>query len=237
MRALDGRGRIVNTPIAERPSETVSHGYPYRNSRPGIPRSIIEAGHRRRWRHGHHALLAGVFINRCYDELNLSLPELVRDRFTRNTSKPARRSWKPTRSARIASAWRRSDSPKKLRRSIRPACGMAREAARDQAFVAGAVGPLGVRLEPLGPTSFAEARAMFREQIDALVEAGVDLLILETFAQSRRNARSRLRRRAKRPAPEMAIIAQVTIDDYGHLPGGTATGDLHPRAGRNGRWT
>ena len=58
---------------------------------------------------------------------------------------------------------------------------LAREAAGDGAFVAGAVGPLGVRIEPLGPTSFAEARAVFREQIEALVEAGVDLLILETF--------------------------------------------------------
>ncbi len=48
--------------------------------------------------------------------------------------------------------------------------------------MAGAMGPLGVRIEPLGPTSFAEARAIFREQIEALVEAEVDLLILETFA-------------------------------------------------------
>ena len=48
--------------------------------------------------------------------------------------------------------------------------------------MAGAVGPLGVRIEPLGPTSFAEARAVFREQVEALLEAGVDLLILETFA-------------------------------------------------------
>ena len=59
---------------------------------------------------------------------------------------------------------------------------LAREAAGGGPFVAGAVGPLGVRIEPLGPTSFAEARAAFREQIEALVEAGVDLLILETFA-------------------------------------------------------
>ena len=58
---------------------------------------------------------------------------------------------------------------------------LAREARRGTCYVAGAVGPLGVRIEPLGPTSFAEARAAFREQVDALVEAGVDLLILETF--------------------------------------------------------
>ena len=108
---------------------------------------------------------------------------------------------------------------------------IAREAARDQAFVAGAVGPLGVRLEPLGPTSFAEARAMFREQIDALVEAGVDLLILETFRESERTARGDSRRRAKSAGDDMAIIAQVSIEDDGHLRDGTSTGDFHARAG------
>ena len=60
---------------------------------------------------------------------------------------------------------------------------LAREAAGEKAFVAGAVGPLGCWLEPLGATSFAEARAIFREQIEVLVESGVDLLILETFTE------------------------------------------------------
>ena len=48
-------------------------------------------------------------------------------------------------------------------------------------LVAGAVGPLGVRLEPYGPTSLEEARAAFREQMEALKEGGADCFILETF--------------------------------------------------------
>ena len=77
---------------------------------------------------------------------------------------------------------------------------LAREAAGETAFVAGAMGPLGVRIEPLGPTSFAEARAIFREQAEALVEAGVDLLILETFSDLNEIARGGLRRaRGGRP--------------------------------------
>jgi len=81
---------------------------------------------------------------------------------------------------------------------------------------------LGVRIEPLGPTSFAEARAAFREQADALVEAGVDLLILETFANldELREAAAAARESA---GADMVIVAQVTIDDFGHLPGGTDT--------------
>jgi methionine synthase I (cobalamin-dependent) len=59
---------------------------------------------------------------------------------------------------------------------------VAREAAKSfDVWVAGSIGPLGVRIEPLGKTSFEEARTAFREQIEALVEGGVDLLMLETF--------------------------------------------------------
>jgi homocysteine S-methyltransferase len=99
---------------------------------------------------------------------------------------------------------------------------LAREAARENAFVAGAIGPLGAHIEPLGPTSFAEARAIFREQAEVLLEAGVDLLVLETFGNldEMREAVMGAREAA---GPEVTIVAQVTIDDNGNLPGGTET--------------
>src|SRR5207248_7267395 len=101
---------------------------------------------------------------------------------------------------------------------------LAREAAagRDGVFVAGAIGPLGVRIEPLGPTSFAEARASFREQIEALVEAGVDLLIFETFGNLDELREGVLAAREV-AGNDIAVVAQVTIDDFGHLPGGSDT--------------
>jgi homocysteine S-methyltransferase len=98
---------------------------------------------------------------------------------------------------------------------------LAREAANG-AYVAGAVGPLNVRIEPLGPTSFAEARAAFREQIDCLLEAGVDLLIFETFGNLD-ELREAVMAGHEASGGEVPIIAQVTIDDFGHLPGGTDT--------------
>ncbi len=61
---------------------------------------------------------------------------------------------------------------------------LARQAIVQQgspAWVAGCIGPLGVRIEPWGPTSFDEARLLFREQAVALLEAGVDLIVLEAF--------------------------------------------------------
>jgi methionine synthase I (cobalamin-dependent)/5,10-methylenetetrahydrofolate reductase len=161
----------------------------------------------------------GVFINRCFDELNLSAPDMVRqihadyvkagaEILETNTFGGSR-----PRLAAFGMA-------EKLKAINQAGVRLAREAAKESAFVAGAIGPLGVRIEPLGPTSFAEARAHFREQIDALVEAGVDLLILETFANldELREAVLAARESAGNDIP---VIAQVTIDDFGHLPGGT----------------
>jgi homocysteine S-methyltransferase len=162
----------------------------------------------------------GVFINRCFDELTLSAPDMVRQIHQEYVKAGAEiietNTFGATR-IRLAAHGLAEKTEVINRAGVK----LAREAARDHAWVAGAVGPLGVRIEPLGPTSFAEARAAFREQIDALVEAGVDLLILETFANidELREAVTAARESA---GNEMAIIAQVTIDDFGHLPGGTA---------------
>ena len=121
----------------------------------------------------------GVFINRCFDELNLSSPDMVRQIHQEYVKAGAEiletNTFGATRQRLAAFGF-----AEKLQAINRPGCGWRAKRPTD-AFVAGAVGPLGVRIEPLGPTSFAEARAAFREQIDALLEAGVDLLILETF--------------------------------------------------------
>ena len=96
--------------------------------------------------------------------------------------------------------------------------------------MAGAIGPLGAHIEPLGPTSFAEARAIFREQADVLLEAGVDLLVLETFGNLD-EMREALFAAREAAGPDMTIVAQVTIDDNGNLPGGTET-EVFTRASR-----
>lgn len=162
----------------------------------------------------------GVFINRSFDELNLSSPDLVRQihqEYVKAGAEIIETNTFGGSRPRLAAF----GMAEKLKAINQAGVRLAREAARDGAYVAGAVGPLGVRIEPLGPTSFAEARAAFREQIEALVEAGVDLLILETFANldELREAVTAAREAA---GPDLAVIAQVTIDDFGHLPGGTA---------------
>ncbi len=160
----------------------------------------------------------GVFLNRSFDELNLSSPDLVRgihqDYFKAGAEILETNTFGANRLRLSAFGM-----AEKLKDINTAGVKLAREAARDTAFVAGAVGPLGVRIEPLGPTSFAEARAIFREQVDALAEAGVDLLIFETFGNLDELREAVLAGRESVGAA-VPIIAQVTIDDFGYLPGG-----------------
>ncbi len=162
----------------------------------------------------------GVFINRCFDELCLSSPDMVRQihqEYVKAGAEILETNTFGGSRPRLAAF----GMAEKLRDINRAAVRLAREAAGPNgAYVAGAVGPLGVRIEPLGPTSFAEARAAFREQIEALVEAGVDLLILETFG-SLDELREAVLAAREAAGAEMPVIAQVTIDDFGYLPGGT----------------
>jgi methionine synthase / methylenetetrahydrofolate reductase(NADPH) len=89
---------------------------------------------------------------------------------------------------------------------------LAREAAGEEVFVAGAVGPLDLRIEPYGPTSFDEAKEMFKEQIAALLEGGVDLFVLETFSDL-----SEIRQaiKAVNELCDLPVFAQMTIQTDG----------------------
>jgi homocysteine S-methyltransferase len=161
----------------------------------------------------------GVFINRCFDELNLSAPAMVsqiHEEYVKAGSEILETNTFGANRFRLAAF----GMAEKLREINLAGVKLARAASRDGVFVAGAIGPLGVRIEPLGPTSFAEARAAFREQVDALLEAGVDLLIFETFGNLD-ELREAVMAGREAAGDELAMIAQVTIDDFGHLPGGT----------------
>ena len=165
----------------------------------------------------------GIFINRCFDELNVTMPQLVKEihqEYVRAGAEIIESNTYGASRARLAT-FNIGDKVVELNRAgVR----LAREAAseRTDVFVAGAMGPLGVHLEPLGPTSFAEARDMFREQVQALVDEGVDLLVFETFS-SLHELREALAAAREVAGPEMVIVAHVTIDDEGNLHDGTST--------------
>src|SRR5712691_7878571 len=163
----------------------------------------------------------GIFINRCYDELNLTAPDMIRQihlDYVKAGAEILETNTFGANRMRLAAF----GLGEKLRAINHAGVKLAREAARDTAFVAGAVGPLGANIEPLGPTSFAEARSIFREQVETLVEAGVDLLILETF-YNLDELREAIFAARDAAGPEMVIVGQVTIDDFGNVRGGTDT--------------
>ena len=88
-----------------------------------------------------------------------------------------------------------------------------------------AIGPLGVRVEPLGSTTMDEARSIFREQIEALVEAGVDCLMLETF-RDLNEVRAAVEAAREAAGPEMVVMAHLSIEDDGLLQDGTSIEDF-----------
>ncbi len=160
----------------------------------------------------------GIYINRSYDELNLTAPDLVRE-----VHEEYVRAGADIIETNTFGATRNKLQPYGLDERLREiniaAARLAREAAGDKVFVAGAVGPLGVRIEPYGPTSFDEAKEMFREQAEALLEGGVDLFILETFSDISEMQQAL---RAVRELSDLPVIAQMTIQMDGNTIFGTS---------------
>src|SRR5450755_1912919 len=123
----------------------------------------------------------GIFINRSYDELNLSQPDLIRGIHHDYLQAGAEIIETNTFGGNAFRLGRHSLADK-VRDINHAGARLAREAAKSfDVWVGGSIGPLGIRIEPLGKTSFAEARSAFREQAAALLEGGADLIILETF--------------------------------------------------------
>jgi methionine synthase I (cobalamin-dependent)/5,10-methylenetetrahydrofolate reductase len=153
----------------------------------------------------------GIFINRSYDELNLSQPELIRtvhQDYLHSGAEVIETNTFGANRVRLA----RHSLADKVRDINRGGAQLARDAAKSfDVWVAGSVGPLGVRIEPLGKMAFEEARDIFREQIKALEEGGVDLLILETFGYLEELHQALLA--ARDVNPELPVVASVTVDE------------------------
>ncbi len=150
----------------------------------------------------------GVFINQCYDELVLRSPELVRDVHIAYVKAGAEVLETNTFGANRAKLTQYGlESQVEL--INRRAAEIAREAAGHDRLVAGAVGPLGLRLEPYGPTGKDEARAHFREQMTGLKLGGVDCFVLETFADLEEIEQAILA--AREVDASAPIIAQATV--------------------------
>lgn len=168
----------------------------------------------------------GVFINRSYDELNLREPETVRGVHHEYLQAGAEVIETNTFGAN-AFRLERFGLRDKVRDINLAGAALARQSVEaihekqgSDAFVAGAIGPLGVRLEPLGKTSLEEARAAFAEQVSALSDGGVDLLLIETMMSI--DEAEQAVKAAQQVAPQLPVIVLVTADEEGNCLDGTS---------------
>jgi homocysteine S-methyltransferase len=166
----------------------------------------------------------GVFVNVCYDELSLKQPALVRD-IHREYVKAG---------AEVIETNTFGANPVKLahyglsgetEHINAAAAQLAREAAGDRAAVVGAIGPLGIRIEPFGETSVADARDAFARQARGLLAGGVDGFIVETFSDLEE---LRAAMEAVRSVSDLPIIAQMTVGTDGKTYYGTDPATFGP---------
>ncbi len=160
----------------------------------------------------------GVFVNRSFDALNISDPELVADvhkAYVRAGADVIETNTFAANRVKLASFGLAGE----LRAINAAGARIAREAARRSVWVAGALGPLGIRIEPWGKTGIDEAEEYFREQARALLEGGVDLFVLETFRDFNEIGAAV---RAVKSLCDQPIVAQMTTEEGGNSLDGVA---------------
>ncbi len=169
----------------------------------------------------------GVYINQCFDELNLSAPKLIKeihksyvdsgaDVITTNTFGGNEKKLSPHGYG--------EDVYEINYRGAK----IAKESAGDKVYVAGSIGPLGEKIEPWGKIATTEAREIFREQAQALLDGGVDLFIAETFTRLSPLKQAVL---GIKDITDIPVIAEITITEELLTPIGTPLKKVAAEAG------
>ena len=166
----------------------------------------------------------GIFLNICYDELVLKQPDLIRDihrEYVRAGAELLETNTFGANPVKLAQYGLAGETET----INRVAASLARDAGGDRASVLGALGPLGIRIEPFGEMAVAEARAAFVRQVDGLLAGGVDGFIIETFSdvEEVRAAYDAIRSRTDLP-----VVAQMTVATDGKTYFGTEPATFGP---------
>jgi homocysteine S-methyltransferase len=161
--------------------------------------------------------IKGVFISRCFDELNISNPQLVRDVHADYVAAGADILETNTFGANRTKLMTHGLAEQTREINLQ-GVRIAREVAGQDVFVAGAIGPLGIRIEPWGKVAIEEAQEVFREQAQALLDGGVDVFVLETFSDLNEVFAAI---RGVRDISNLPLIVQMTIEEDGNSTEGT----------------
>ena len=159
----------------------------------------------------------GIYINRCFDELNLTNPDLVRE-VHREYIKSGTDIIETNSFGANRFKLKHHGLGDKVYKINKTSAAIAKDEARGGVFVAGAIGPLGGGVEPLGKISKLKAKEAFTEQAEGLLHGGVDLFILETFSDLNElhQAYIAVRELCAKDTVEKPIITQITFEDDGN---------------------
>ncbi len=152
----------------------------------------------------------GIYINTCFDELNLTNPDLVsqvHEEYVKAGADVIETNTYGANHFKLSPHGLESKTYEINRKGAE----LAKRVAGEKTLVAGSVGPLGVEIEPLGRLAYDEAKDVFKEQIRGLLDGGVDLIIFETFSMPAELIQAI--RAARELRQDIPIVAQVTIND------------------------
>mgnify|MGYP001814599378 FL=1 len=153
----------------------------------------------------------GVFIDKCYDELNLSRPELIgsiHEEYVRSGARVLETNTYGANRFKLKSHNLLDQMEEINRKGVE----LAREAAGDEVYVAGSMGPSGLEIEPWGDTTLEDVFEGYAGQAAILNQAGVDLFILETFQDIREMEQAI---KAIKSVSDLPVVAMMTVGEDG----------------------
>ena len=167
----------------------------------------------------------GLTFDRCLDELNLSNPELVKSvhlDYIRAGAEVIETNTFGANRLRLAEH-RLEQSVVEINQAAVRLAREARDLTGQRGWFAGAIGPLGHPLAPVGPVSLVQARQAFVEQARALHGSGVDLIVMETFTELRELREAVI---AAGEVSDLPVIANMTFTEDGLTPSGDTPAEV-----------
>jgi len=153
----------------------------------------------------------GVFIDKCYDELNLSRPELIasiHEEYVRAGARVIETNTYGANRFKLKSHNLLDQMDEINQTGVK----LARDVAGEEVYVAGSMGPSGLEIEPWGDTTLEEVFAGYAEQASILNQEGVDLFILETFQDIREMEQAI---KALKSVSKLPVVAMMTVGEDG----------------------
>ncbi len=166
----------------------------------------------------------GILYNACLEELNLTRPELIRkvhEDYVRAGANVIETNTFGANAMRLEKHGMSSKVALLNEAGVR----LAREAAGAKGFVVGAIGPSGYFLGEASPDDVAKVRSALGEQARALVGAGVDALVVETFRQTN-ELRIAIEAAVAAAGGKLPVIASASVDEHNRMSDGTASAEI-----------